>query len=328
MVGTTLPPGVHCSLSWQRLRMSVSERRALTYATLIASSIALTILLHFVVDPDVQENCPAPSSPPTMNPATAVALLSKARIAEMKHDLDGAQGLYWQCVQSASAGGSLPRLADIRAQLECLVDLNGESGDRISGRVNVLGARIAKNALIAARGVSRQCTLLHGRLNYFARSDVASVITSDAIVALGGVPGLESSVRDVLFSLRLLILLNSNARFGDSLAQAAEVASARHDLLMCALMSARQARLLAHSLSPANLAVRKVNLCKPNLLAGFESVSLAESDGVVEAAVTSQRESLLSEITSAPPNAPFVGPQDDAGGWSADWLSFSKNTEL
>jgi hypothetical protein len=234
--------------------------------------------------------------------------------------LDGAQALYWQCVQRSSE----PTLADIRAQVECLSDLNAGAPDRISSNVNVFGARIARNAFMAARGVSRQCTLMHDKLDSFVRSDVVTLRTSDAIVSLGGVAGLESSIREAFSLLRLLLLPNSRLFYGDFQDLASEVASVRDDLLRCALMSSRQARVLSHSLSPASAAVRRVSKCKPNLLVGFESVSLAESNGAVDAGVAFQRGLLMSEIIGAPENAPFVGVKDDLSGWNAKWSADSK----
>jgi hypothetical protein len=247
-------------------------------------------------------------------------LLSKARIAEGRQDFGGAQALYWQCVQRPS----VPTLADVRAQLECLADLDAETFGRISSNENFPGARIANTAIMAARGVSRQCTLLHEKLDSFVHSDVGPLRTSDAIVSLGGAAGLESSMREAFLLLRLLVPQNSRQLYGDVQVQASDVVSVRDDLVRCALMSARQARVLSHSLSFANVAVRKVSKCKPNLLVGFESVSLAESHDADDPGVAFQRGLLMSEIIGAPANAPFVGAKDDLGGWTADWSADSK----
>jgi len=204
-----------------------------------------------------------------------------------------------------------------------LADSNADASD-ISITLNVFGSRLAKNALDAARGLSRQCTTVHDKLNSFVRSDMVPSRTSDAIVVLGGVAGLETSVREALLSLRLLLLPKTKDFFSDNPALFVEAASTRDDLLKCALMSARQARLLSHSLPLANVAVRRVRQCKPNLLAGFESISLAESAEAVNADIAFQRGLLMSEIISSPADTPFVRAKDDMRGWTVDWSVDSK----
>jgi hypothetical protein len=59
-------------------------------------------------------------------------------------------------------------------------------------------------------------------------------------------------------------------------------------------------------------------------LVGFESVSLAESNSPDDAGVAFQRGLLMSEIISAPANAPFVGVKDDLASWTADWSADEK----
>eukprot|EP00927_Polykrikos_kofoidii_P086177 TRINITY_DN957_c0_g1_i1.p1 TRINITY_DN957_c0_g1~~TRINITY_DN957_c0_g1_i1.p1 ORF type:complete len:550 (-),score=84.81 TRINITY_DN957_c0_g1_i1:86-1735(-) len=320
--------GLHCSLLWQKLRTSISKRRALPCAALITSAVLFMLCFNIAGDQNVPNACPAISSPPKMSPGSASILLSKARAAEMNHDLGGAQVLYRQCVQEAPViGRSVPTSADIRAQLECLADLDAESGEGLSSNGNIVGARIAKNALMAARGVCRQCMLVHDKLSSFVRSDSGTLHAGNTIVSLGGVAGLEGSLRDVFLSLRLLMLPDLKS-LRDSVAQASEAVSIRDELLKCALMSARQARLLAHRLSSANLAVRRVNECKPNLLAGFESVSLAESNGVADADVAFHRGLLMSEIICAPAKVPFFGAKDHAGSLSAEWSADSKGHRI
>eukprot|EP00927_Polykrikos_kofoidii_P086178 TRINITY_DN957_c0_g2_i1.p1 TRINITY_DN957_c0_g2~~TRINITY_DN957_c0_g2_i1.p1 ORF type:complete len:548 (-),score=91.60 TRINITY_DN957_c0_g2_i1:56-1699(-) len=308
----------------QKFRTSARRHRTLTVMMILASASACVLfLMYFGKDVSMPNACPAPAPRPKVDPGSASALLSKARVAEMEHDLDTAQALYRQCVQHAPVGRMTPTFADIRAQLECLADWNADARD-ISSVLNVFGARIAKNALDAARGVSRQCTTVHDKLNSFVRADMAPLRTGDAIVVLGGVAGLETSVREAFLSLRLLLLPKTKDLFGDNPTLSADVASTYDDLIKCALMSARQARLLSHSLPLANVAVRRVNQCKPNLLAGFESISLAESAEVSDPDIAFQRGLLMSEIICSPANTPFVGAKDDIRGWTADWSADSK----
>eukprot|EP00927_Polykrikos_kofoidii_P042740 TRINITY_DN367_c0_g1_i1.p1 TRINITY_DN367_c0_g1~~TRINITY_DN367_c0_g1_i1.p1 ORF type:complete len:559 (-),score=85.39 TRINITY_DN367_c0_g1_i1:71-1630(-) len=314
-----LVAGVHWRVILQKFSIALQMRGKLVFATPLAFALGFVVFfMYSATDVSVPNTCPAPAPPPKIDPGSASALLSNARIAEGRQDFGGAQALYWQCVQRPSA----PTLVDVRAQLECLADLDAETLGRISSNDNFSGARIANTALMAARGVSRQCTVMHEKLDSFVRSDASSLRTNDAIVSLGGAAGLESSMREAFLLLRLLLSLDS--RYGDVQVQASDVASVRDDLVRCALMSARQARVLSHSLSLASAAVRRVSKCKPNLLVGFESVSLAESNGADDPVVAFQRGLLMSEIIGAPASAPFVGAKDDLRGWTADWSADSK----
>jgi hypothetical protein len=196
----------------------------------------------------------------------------------------------------------------MRAQIQCQQKLVEISNSDEATAASMKLSHRTRSVLSAITGISRQCGAVHGKLTALSRTGTAVRQPIEAVVALGGLASFEKSAVEALATVKFIdTLVEESIQSG-----ASDMLDLKHDtvllgsgLHMCLLKTLREARMISHALPLGNAAVRQVQHCKPDMLTGLERTALAEAEGNVNPDITFFAGLLLSELSTAPTDAPF-----------------------
>jgi len=266
-------------------------------------------------------SCPAPTvakkAPVAQNGPTA--LYAQALTAKGANEwTPAAAPLLKKCVAWTAPKNALPPLEEIRSQLKCQAALIKSTFDgEVAATERQALVERTRFVLGAMSGISQRCSTVNTKLKGISAAGAAVQKPTDAVVSLGGLANFEGSVREAGQTLQLAAQLLHQHAPAESTEAMSQLASARSQLHGCVFKTVREARRIAHSLPLNNPAIRQVQTCRSDMLAGLERLAMYDFEADLGSVFF--KGLLMSEIATAPATAPLFGAQNpEHAQWTVD----------
>jgi len=223
-------------------------------------------------------------------------------------------------------------MGEARAQLEChgtFVETMVEE-DAASSEALALVDR-TRAGLVAIGQVSNQCETVHQKLMSLRRADQVAKSPLKAIMALGGLAGLEQPAAEAFKTLKLISdILERRMEAGDWDAEDSmhEVPPLRIRFRACLARAVREARSIAQALPPASPVTLKARRCRPDLLVKVEQLAILEAEAEGDPGVIFSAGLLMSEASMTANDVPFFGTKPSRSDWSLDSRGFRVPTGI